>query len=127
MSSGLGDTRVSKNGIDPLLLGTSVVNCICGSVELKWCRELLAVFHLLDDKGVINIPIQKPGWIGGSVNGFDSNSPINRLATMAQMGNPWLYHRSLHNTYLGRGNRYIFQAEFQQCGDVLHGHGGPAS
>ena len=34
MLSGPWDARVSKNGMNPLLLGTFVVNCICGSMEL---------------------------------------------------------------------------------------------
>ena len=32
--SGPGECKVSKRGMDPLLLGTSVVNCIYGSMEL---------------------------------------------------------------------------------------------
>ena len=28
--SGAEETKVSKKGMDPLLLGTSVVNCMCG-------------------------------------------------------------------------------------------------
>ena len=34
MLSGPGVTKVSKNGMDPLLLETSVVNCMRGSMEL---------------------------------------------------------------------------------------------
>ena len=32
--SGPGGTKMSKIGMDPLVLGTSAVNCLCGSVEL---------------------------------------------------------------------------------------------
>ena len=37
--SGPGETKVSKNVMDPLLLGTSVVNPISGSTVLMWCRN----------------------------------------------------------------------------------------
>ena len=32
--------------------------------------ELVAVFSLLDDKGVVHLPKPKPGWIGGRADGF---------------------------------------------------------
>ena len=35
--------------------------------------ELLAVFHLLDNKGVINIHKPKPRWIGQSADGLGFN------------------------------------------------------
>ena len=34
MLSGPGVTKVSRNGMEPLLLGTFAVNCMCGSMEL---------------------------------------------------------------------------------------------
>ena len=77
--SGPGETRVSRNRIHPLLLGTSVVNCICGSVEL---------ICLLDDKGVINIPKPKYRWIRGSADGFGFQLLHEQLATMGLMEKP---------------------------------------
>ena len=34
MLSGPWETNVSRNGMDPLMLGTSMVNCMCGLMEL---------------------------------------------------------------------------------------------
>ena len=39
MLSGPGVTKVSKNGMDPLVLGTSAVNCMCGPMELMCCEN----------------------------------------------------------------------------------------
>ena len=33
-------------------------------------EELMAMFCLLDDKGVIDVSKPKPGWIGGSADGL---------------------------------------------------------
>ena len=46
----------------------------------------MAVLHLLEDKSVTHVPKPKPGWITASADGLDSNSSINRLATMGLMG-----------------------------------------
>ena len=32
--SGLGETKMSRNGMDPSVLGNSAVNCLGGSMEL---------------------------------------------------------------------------------------------
>ena len=58
-------------------------------------QKLLTVFYLLDDKGVISIPKSKPWWIGGSADiPLDSNSSMNKLATIGLMGEnmavPWI-------------------------------------
>ena len=83
--------------------------------------KLLVVFCLLDDTGVINISNPNLEGLGAVLMALDSNSCMNRLAIMRLMGNPWLHHGPLHNTFLRRANRY-FQAEFHQCSDVLYGH-----
>ena len=68
-------------------------------------QECLAVFWLLDDKGVINIPKPKHLWIGGSTDvlGFKLfHEQVSYNET--NVGNPWLHHRLVHNTYSGRGS-----------------------
>ena len=37
--TGPGVTRVSKNGMDPLVVGTCAVICMCGSMELVFCKN----------------------------------------------------------------------------------------
>ena len=39
MLSGPGLTNMSKNGMDPLVLGACAVNCMCGSMELVYCKN----------------------------------------------------------------------------------------
>ena len=50
--------------------------------------ELLAVFHLLDDQGVIHIPKSKPGWIGGSPDGFGFRHLQKQVCYNGLMGEP---------------------------------------
>ena len=39
MLPGPEEIKVSKQGVDSLLLGISVVNCICRSMELLFCKN----------------------------------------------------------------------------------------
>ena len=70
-------------------------------------EELLAVFCLLDDKGVIHIPKPKSGWIGGSVHALDSNTSMNRLSTTGLMGEP-MAARWTCLLYLPWKRKYVF-------------------
>ena len=52
-------------------------------------EELLAMFFLLDEKGVIYIPEQQPGCIREVLMALDSNTSMNRLPTRGLMEEPW--------------------------------------
>ena len=65
-----GETRVLKKGMEPLSPGI-----FCGELDMwvngmNLLEELSVMFCLLDDKGVIYIPEQNPGWIGDSADGL---------------------------------------------------------
>ena len=61
------ETKVCKKGMDPSLLGTSMMNCMCGSMELMCCKNcwLYSACWI-----TIHIFKPKPGWIGGSADGL---------------------------------------------------------
>ena len=77
---------VSKKGID--LLGTSVVNYICGLMELmcgencwlcsaSWIRNMSSTYLS-----------QRLGGLGAVLMALDSNSSMNRSATIVMMWEP---------------------------------------
>ena len=54
-----------QNGRDLLVLEIKAVSCMCGkSLELTYCKKLLAVFCHVNDKGVIHMPKPMPCWVG---------------------------------------------------------------
>ena len=64
------ETRLSRKGMELLSLGFSVVNGYMWVRGIDMLEELLGMFCLLDDKGVIHIPESQPWWIGGSGDGL---------------------------------------------------------
>ena len=71
--SGLWETKVSRNGMDPSLLGTSVVNCVWGSMKLIWYRTCW-LCSACWTTSVISIPKPKPEGTGGSPDGLGVKS-----------------------------------------------------
>ena len=74
--------------MDPLLLGTSAVNCICGSMELMQCAcwmTKVSSTYLSQSLGGLVVVLMT----------LDSDSYINRFATMwligQPMADPWTY------------------------------------
>ena len=56
-------------------------------------QELLAMFHLSDEKGVIHIPKPKPWWIVGSADGFGFKLLHEQVGyNGTDGGNPWLHN-----------------------------------
>ena len=49
MLSGPGVTKVYRKGIDPLMLVTSAMKCICESMKLMYCKNcsLCSVFWMI--------------------------------------------------------------------------------
>ena len=89
-------------------------------------QELLALFCLLDDKGVINIPKPKPWCFGGSADGCG----FKLFCKQASYNGTY---REIHGCTMDlfiiltlEEEVGIFQTEFQQFGVVLHGHGDSA-
>ena len=86
--SGPGATKLSKNGIDLLLLETSVVTCICGSMELMWCKNCWLCSAFWMAKVSSKYLSQSLRGFGGVLMAMDSNPSMNRLATMVLMRDP---------------------------------------
>ena len=73
--SGPDKTKVSKNGIDPLVLGMSVVFCNCQVNGVDMLEELLAVFHLLNDR--CHSHTQSIALVGGGSSDILSCKPVH--------------------------------------------------
>ena len=90
-------------------------------------EELLAVFCLLDEmvSSTCLSQSQSLGGLGAELMALDSISSMNRLATKGIIGEPCCT-MDLFIILTLEEEVGVFQAEFQQCGDALYGHGGPA-
>ena len=64
--SASGLTMVSKNGKDPSSLLSPTVNFMAGSNTVYVLKEALFIDLLVDDKGVIHIPVPDPRGCGDS-------------------------------------------------------------
>ena len=93
--SGPGETKVSMKGMNLLLLGTSVVNCMCGSMELMCCKNCWLCSAYWMTKVSFTYLCQRLGGLVAVLMALDSNCSINRLAMMGLMGehmaSPWTY------------------------------------
>ena len=47
--------------------------------------------------------------VGAVLRALTANSSMHRLAMRGLMGNPWLHHRPVHNTFLGRGSKVFLR------------------
>ena len=67
--SGPGETKVSKKEMDSSLLGTAVVNCLGGLMELMCCKKcwLCTACWMAE---VLSTPKAKPWCIWGSADGL---------------------------------------------------------
>ena len=89
-------------------LGLSVVNGICGSMELICWRNCWLYLACWVTKVSSTCLSHSLGGLGVVLMALGSNSSTNRLTTRGLMGNPWLHHGPVQNTYPGRGNRYFW-------------------
>ena len=78
---------------------------MCRSIELMCCRNWLLCSVFLDNKGVIHISNPNLRLLGDCVDGLDFKHFMKRLATVKLMGDPWLSHAPILNTYPERGNK----------------------
>ena len=84
-----GETRVSRKGMEPLSVGFSVLNCICGLMEF-WRNYLLCSACWMTKVSFTYLSHRLCG-LGAVLMTLDSNSSMNRLAIRGLMGNPWLH------------------------------------
>ena len=88
LPSSLGVIRISKKGVDPSVLISSVVNFILGMMEFKCYRKLFLCCLLM----IVNVSstnlFQSTGGECDVMIAWTSGSSINRLATMGLMGDP---------------------------------------
>ena len=82
------ETRVSKKGMEPLSLELSTVNCNMRVNGINVVEKLLAMFCLLDYKGVTHIPEPRPGRLGVVLMTLDLMSSMNRLVIKGPVGEP---------------------------------------
>ena len=61
-----GLTIVSKKGMDPSLLVVLYCKPYCRVNTVDVLKEALFIGFLVDDKGVIHIPVQETWGVGGS-------------------------------------------------------------
>ena len=95
--------RVSLNGRDPLVLGSSAVNCMCCSMQLRCCRNCCLCSAFWITKVSSTYLYHTLGGYVAVLMAYISNSSMKRLATMGLMGEPMVAHESPHNTYLAKG------------------------
>ena len=118
--SGLGETKVSKKGMECSCVRSLLckLNVLVNGVDV--IQALVAVFYLLDGKGVIHIPKPQPRWMGGWVDALDFK----------------LFHEKFCHSRADRGFRGcpislfiiltleekigVFKEELQQYYDVLY-------
>ena len=88
MLSGPSVNKLSKNHVDPLVLGTSVVNCMCGSMELLCCKNccLCSAFWMTKVSSTY-LSHSLGGWRTVLI-ASDSKSSMNRLTTTGLIGEP---------------------------------------
>ena len=86
--SSLGVMRMSRKGMEPSDLDSSLVNCMCWSIELRCCRNS----SVLDDFRMVRVSstnlLQKDGGFWAVCMALVSRSSIYRLATNGLMGDP---------------------------------------
>ena len=119
---GPGETRVSKKGMEPLLLGTFVVNWICRSMELMCCRKCWLCSACWMPK-VLSTYLTT-GWVDwGSTDGLW----IKLLhAQVGYNGTDWVTHGCTMDLFIILTFEEKIQAKLQLCSDVLNGEGGSA-
>ena len=86
-------------------------------------KKFLAVFCLVDDKGVIYKPEPKGG-VGKEERAFTSNSSIKMLAMRGADGGTHSCTLDLFIILTLEEEVGVGQAELQQGGDLLDGHAG---
>ena len=116
-----GVTWVSRKGIDPSGLVSSVINWIWRSMELMFSRKWFLCSSFLDDKGYHPHTLPRVfGWVGDML--------IAWLQSLQEkVVHNWAYGwlpAHVHNTYLEQ-EIGVLEAEFQQDSDVWYGHGCP--
>ena len=77
---------VIKNGMDPLLLGTYVANCVLRSIELVWCRNCWLCSACWMTKVSLTYLSQSLGGMGAVLMALYSSPSVNKLATMGIIG-----------------------------------------
>ena len=125
MLLGSGDTSKSKRGMELLSLGFSVVKWIWGSMELIMLEKLLAVFSLLDDKGVIHIFKAKPEWIGGRDDCFGFELFHEQVGNKRADGKTHGCAMDLFKILTLEEETGILEAKLQQSNYLCNRNGGP--
>ena len=83
-----GVTKVSRKGMDPSTLLSSIVNWIFSSMELIWLMKLsFWVFLMMTKVSSTNL-LHKLGGVGHVLIAFSSNASMYKLAIMGLRGEP---------------------------------------
>ena len=101
-----GFTMVSKKEMHPSSLLSSTK--FYGRVNTVYVlEEALFIGLLVDNKGVIHIPVPEPGGWGAVLRVFALRTPYRGLLLWDLLGNPWPHPQPVQRTDLGRRNRYF--------------------
>ena len=79
---------MSKKGMEPSLLVSSLENMMFGSIDFMCSRKLLLLAFLMMVKVSSTYIFHRTGGVGEVLMAWTSRSSINKLATMGLIGEP---------------------------------------
>ena len=96
-----------------------------GVYGINVLEELVAMFGLLDNKGVIHISKLKPGWIRVRADGFGFKLLHEQISNKRDNGGAHGCTMDLFKVHTLEEEVGIFEAKLQQSNDLYYRHGGP--